>query len=85
MIVFVDLRASNIVGHRFAFWDTVRDRFVELGNEMAWLEWDDFLASYADDLTFDSSSAFYSGEPFPVERFKSLCHGWVFVKVEDAP
>jgi hypothetical protein len=31
MIRFVDLRPAEIAGVRFAFWDTVRDRFGTRG------------------------------------------------------
>lgn len=36
MIFFVDLRPAGIPGVRFAFWDTVRDRFVEANGAQGW-------------------------------------------------
>lgn len=38
MIRFVDMRKADVEGVRFAFWDTVTDRFVELAGEQAWAE-----------------------------------------------
>lgn len=31
---------------RFAFWDTVRDRFVEIGGDWSWTSVEDLLASF---------------------------------------
>lgn len=42
MIRFVDIRNQG-VGSRFAFWDTITDRFVEIEGEQAWDNWDDFF------------------------------------------
>ena len=68
MIRFVDIRNQG-VGSRFAFWNTVTDRFVEIEGEQAWNNWDDFLEV---------------AEGYPiVERFKGLCRDWVFDDGED--
>lgn len=48
MIHFVDLRHTyEDTGAKFAFWDTVLDRFVDLGGEQAWESWDDFEQAYS--------------------------------------
>lgn len=44
MIRFVDLRSAKIAGYRFAFWDTVRDRFVQMLDDQAWETWAEFAA-----------------------------------------
>lgn len=36
MMRFVDLRPADIAGKRFAFWDTVHDRFEEFNGDQAW-------------------------------------------------
>lgn len=45
MIRFVDLRPADIVGFRFAFWDTVENRFVEFNGDQAWETMWDFQDS----------------------------------------
>ena len=40
MIRFVDLRGAD-TGYEFAFWDTVTDRFITVGNDQAWDSLDD--------------------------------------------
>lgn len=47
MIRFVDMRAADVAGGRFAFFDTVRDRFVQKAGEHAWDTWADFEGSSA--------------------------------------
>lgn len=49
MIRFVDLRPADIVGHNFAFWDTVRDRFFEIDGIQAWETWKEFHEEATDD------------------------------------
>ena len=38
MLRLVDLRGAG-TGHRFAIWDTVVDRFVEIDGDQAWDSW----------------------------------------------
>lgn len=45
MIRFVDIRGQG-TGYRFAFWDTVRDRFLEFGGDQAWEDKEDFLQCF---------------------------------------
>ena len=62
MIRFIDVRGQG-TGSRFAFWDTVTDRFVCISTEYAWDGWADFeeIAEGSVDL----------------ERYKKLCPDWV--------
>jgi len=66
MIRFVDMRQAN-AGVRFAFWDTCIDRFVEIGNELAWVDLEDF----------ETTSALYHVDPQLVARLSRLCPDWV--------
>ena len=77
MIRFVDLRNARISGYRFAFWDTVRDRFCEFSNEQAWETLEEFRA--------DLRGHIFDQETFEPKflRFKRLMPKWVFEKVED--
>lgn len=45
MIRFIDLRGQILMGDEphFAFYDTVRDRFMDFGGEQDWNSLDDFL------------------------------------------
>ena len=36
MIRFIDLGDQIIVGHRFAFYDTVTDKFLTVGQDQVW-------------------------------------------------
>lgn len=45
VIRFIDLR-GHATGHRFAFWDTVIDRFCEFNNEQAWENVADFTHDF---------------------------------------
>ncbi len=68
MIRFIDVRGQGIC-NRFAFWDTITGKFVEIDNEQAWDNWNDFIEvakSYDD-----------------IGRFKKLCPQWVFNNGED--
>lgn len=67
---FVDIRAAAISGVRFAWWDTVTDRFESHSGTWAWDTWDDFFEDYK------------SGE---LDRYYVLCPAWVFEPaMEDA-
>ncbi len=75
MIRFVDLRKADIVHGRFAFFDTIPDRFIEMAGEQTW-------------NTFQQFKEDYNNDPFkhdrqktqPLERFKGLCPTWVLNK-----
>ncbi len=71
MIRFVDMRAADIAGSRFAFWNTVVDSFIPLIG-YAWATWGDFVEEYQD-----------RGERLGIdlERFKRVCPPWVFEPV----
>jgi hypothetical protein len=68
MIRFVDLRTCDIPKVRFAFWNTVEDRFVVIGNDQAWDDWDDFVES-----AYDCKNVL-------LRRYKYLCPPWAFKK-----
>ena len=70
MIRFVDLRTAEIEGTRFAFFDTVHARFMDINGDQTWETWTDFQSS----LNLPQFS--YKTEF--IERLKSLCPGWVF-------
>lgn len=47
MIRFVDLRAADISGSNFAFFDTVTDSFLEVGGSQTWVNKNDFVLDIA--------------------------------------
>ena len=59
---FVDLRGQE-TGYRFAFWDTVYDRFDTFEAVQAW----DTFAEFEQDCTAD------------IERYRRLTPEWAFV------
>jgi hypothetical protein len=68
MIRFVDVRDQGLC-HRFSFWDTVKDSYIEINSEVAWNNWDDFL-----EIAKNNDM---------ILRFKGLCPEWVFDGMED--
>ena len=70
MIRFVDMRAADIAGIRFAFWDTSTDRFVEIDGEQAWGDWDEMELSGCRSWRKDQPTR---------ERLRGLCPEWVFI------
>lgn len=68
MIRFVDLRPADIAGIRFAFWDTVHNRFEEFAGDQAWGTLDDF------DLSLKLSEEVIEEH---VKRLVGLCPDWV--------
>lgn len=68
MIRFIDIRGQG-TGSRFAFRDTITDRFIEIGCEQAWNNWDEFAEAAEGRSDLD--------------RFKSLCRDWAFDNGED--
>ncbi len=66
MIRFCDLREADIVGGRFAFFDTVTDRFIELEDEQVFETWEDVL-----DFLKGEEQTF-------VDRLEQLCPVWVY-------
>lgn len=71
MIRFVDLRDAEIEGARFAFFDTVRDKFVEVCGTVAWYS----TADFKDCVNTESrhSEVFELGG---LPRFERLIPGW---------
>ena len=65
MIRFVDIRGQGI-GNRFAFYDTVIDRFLEYAGNHAWESFSDFACDLSD-----------SEPSYPLERFRALSPAWV--------
>jgi len=66
MIRFVDLRPAEIVCVRFAFWDTIRDRFVEGSTGQGWETWQEFLEDMPPNLPENTRA-----------RFRGLVPSWV--------
>lgn len=66
MIRFIDIRSQG-TGYRFAFWDTVTNRFVDLDDEQAWDSFADFEES-AKGNTIERD----------LQRYKNLCPEWAF-------
>lgn len=73
MIRFIDMRAADVAGCRFAFWNTVVDGFVRL-HASAWDTWDEFEGEFR-----EAAGATFSNS-YPLERFKGLCPAWVFAQ-----
>ena len=71
MLRFIDIRNQG-TGNRFAFYDTIRDRFVEISSEMAWKSLKDF--KYCCEV---------AAEKELFERCKVLCSEWVNDEKED--
>lgn len=67
MIRFVDIRGCS-TGHRFAFYDTVTDKFVEISGEQTWGQWFD-LAEVAPQEFLD--------------RIAALCPLWIYTEPKD--
>jgi len=65
VIRFVDLRHVNLAGSRFAFWDTVTDRFLNIDGCEAF---DDFAELCDYHATSDCT--------FPLERLVGHLPGW---------
>jgi hypothetical protein len=70
MIRFIDLRGQG-TGNRFAFFDTVRDRFIEVGGDQVWASAPEFIEA--------AHLAFGQG----AERFIGLMPQWVAVPPEE--
>ena len=51
MLRFVDLRHADIAGANFAFFNTVNDRFIELGGEQSWDTWAEFVETWQEFAT----------------------------------
>ena len=77
MIRFVDLRPAEIAGVRFAFWDTVRDRFVQgLAGEQGWGTWREFVEDMPGRIT---------GTPHDcTDRFLGLVPFWAHSEMPEA-
>ncbi len=59
---FIDLRGQG-TGDRFAFFDTVTDRFEVHDDEMSWATWDEFTQAYGGN---------------ELQRYRTLCPAWAF-------
>ena len=77
MIRFIDIRGQG-TGYRFAFWDTIRNRFCEFNGEQAWESLEDFTESFnwSGGKFFDVVCA--SG----IKRFINLMPDWT-TKIDD--
>lgn len=68
MIRFIDIRNQGTC-NRFAFYNTSTGRFVDVGGEQAWTNWDEFEEEW--------------GDKPERERFWGLCPDWAFDDEED--
>ena len=64
MIRFIDLR-KQCTGYRFAWFNTVSERFEAFGFEQVFQEWKDFAEVCPPDMQY---------------RYRGLCPAWVFAK-----
>ncbi len=62
---FVDLRGAETGSYRFAFWDTIFDKFETYEGAQAWNTFDDFASDY---------------DGKELDRYKGLCPAWTFKK-----
>lgn len=69
MIRFIDVRNQE-TGYRFAFFDTVRDKFCEFGGDQVWDSMEDFKWSFSVSVTEGLIS---SSE---IDRFVGLMPDW---------
>lgn len=67
MIRFVDISNQGI-GNRFAFYDTITDRFQDFNGEMAWNNFEDFRSNFGNGA---------------INRYERLCPNWVNDNQED--
>ncbi len=72
MIRFVDLRGAE-TGYMFAFWDTVTDKFITIGDEQAW----DSIADLEENAELCGLN---EGMEMLKQRLIRLCPDWVPVK-----
>lgn len=77
MIRFIDLRTQG-TGGRFAFWDTVTDRFVELSGSQVWETLGEFLDDLLADLTKQPDGANAARYAQDRARFQQLCPRWAY-------
>lgn len=66
MIRFIDLRFQGTM-NRFAFWDTVYDKFETISGDQAWETWSDLVES-CDVAKVDAKF---------LARLRGLCPAWV--------
>lgn len=71
MIHFINIKEENIPGAKFAFLDTITNKFITLLDVQYWECWMEF----EHDFQCDISNTFKD-----IERFKKLCPEWVFEK-----
>lgn len=74
MIRFIDLRGQD-TGCRFAYWDTVLDKFLNFYGSEAWDLWSEFESDYDDE--YDKWHA------KPLERFRAVTPDWAFTESEN--
>lgn len=72
MIRFVDLRGQG-TENRFAFFDTVCDRFLDLAGEHAWQTWDE-----CEQVLAGGGLNAPLCNPEGVARLRGLCPPWAF-------
>jgi len=87
MIRFIDIRNQG-TGERFAFYNTVNNKFLEFDYEQAWTNWNEFEIAFLNEEYRQciQPGHFLKDTPLKreeLERFKSLCPEWVFDDKED--
>ncbi len=73
MIRFVDMRSAEIACVRFAFWNTVTDRFVAVDGAQGWDTWTEFFEEW------NTSH----GCLVELDRYKGLTPAWAFEEAKD--
>lgn len=68
MIRFIDIRGQD-TGYRFAFWDTVTDKFICIADQYAWDSWDEFAEIAEGNVD--------------LRRFGALCPKWIHDEEKD--
>ena len=87
MIRFIDI-CNQGTGERFAFFNTVNNKFFEFDNEQAWTNWNEFEVALINEAYHEQMEPNQFGEDClltieEIDRYKFLCPEWVFDKEED--
>jgi len=61
---FIDLRGQE-TGYRFAWYDTIIDKFETFSDSMAWDTWEEFRDDYLNEVGSDE-----------IERYRRLTPNW---------
>jgi len=83
MIRFIDIRNQG-TGARFAFFNTVNERFISISFNCAWTTWgedllSDIMSEHDDDPEANGNDELNTR----IKYYKSLCPDWVWDDEED--